>query len=77
MLAVSMGALVEGLVVRQAVDPDAVSDDLFGIVLLGLRPAWTQDVNEPPSPFQSVVSQYTLAVWHRRFVCERHPDLGA
>ena len=59
MLAVSMGALVEGLVVRQAVDPDAVSDDLFGIVLLGLRPARTQDVNEPPSPFQSVVSQYT------------------
>ena len=58
-LAACMGALVEGLVVRRAVDPDAVTDDLLGIVLLGLFPALTQDADEAPVPFQSAVSRYT------------------
>lgn len=59
MLAACMGALVEGLVVRRAVDPDAVTDDLLGIVLLGLFPALTQDADEAPVPFQSAVAHYT------------------
>ncbi|MGL4298166.1 MAG: TetR family transcriptional regulator C-terminal domain-containing protein [Candidatus Neomicrothrix subdominans] len=58
-LAACMGALVEGLVVRRAVDPEAVTDDLFGVVLLGLFPALTQDADEAPVPFQSAVSRYT------------------
>lgn len=58
-LAACMGALVEGLVVRRAVDPEAVTDDLFGVVLLGLFPTLTQDADEAPVPFQSAVSRYT------------------